>query len=126
MLRRALGNSPLSRPLAGWAVVMQWPEIVGPRLAARTNAVEWRDGQLLVEVFGAVWMAELTLQKRALIAHIHAVTGDEAVTSLHFVPASTAPGSDATEQAEAPAVRPTSRTTGARPTAGPRKNPKGV
>ena len=64
VLRRALGNSPLARPLAGWSVVTQWPEIVGARVASRSRAVEWRDGQLLVEVFGAVWMAELTLQKR--------------------------------------------------------------
>ena len=126
-------------------------------MAARTQAVEWRDGQLLVEVFGAVWMAELTLQKRTLIAHIQQVTGNEAVTSLHFVPASramatTTTGSTSAATLEAPtreattldsatAVSPpvadtapaphapntsNASTTGRRPTARPRKNPKGV
>ena len=76
---------------------------------------------MLVEVFGAVWMAELTLQKRTLIAHIHNVTGNESITSLHFVPASLAPA----ETADGPAAE-TPSTTGSRPTARPRKNPKGV
>ncbi len=76
----------------------------------------------MVEVFGAAWMAELTLQKRALIAHIQKVTGHEAVTSLHFVPASVAPaGGESAGQAA-----PRASITGPRPTARPRKNPKGV
>lgn len=121
-------------------------------MAARTQAVEWRDGQLLVEVFGAVWMAELTLQKRTLIAHIQQVAGNEAVTGLHFVPASramaatttgstSAPTREATTRDSATAVSPpvadtapaphapntsNASTTGRRPTARPRKNPKGV
>ena len=89
-----------------------------------------------MEVFGAVWMAELTLQKRTLIAHIQQVTGNEAVTSLHFVPASQAPSAMTPDSAsagspwvadaaQAPHVSNTS-STGQRPTAPPRKNPKGV
>ncbi len=126
VLRRALGATPLARPLSGWSTVERWAEIVGPRVAARSQAVEWRDGQLLVEVFGAVWMAELTLQKRTLIAHIQQVTGNEAVTSLHFVPASQAPGAPRDTAAAPPPRTSNTSTTGRRAAAGPRKNPKGV
>ena len=134
MLQRALGTTALARPLAGWSIVERWAEIVGARVAGRTQAVEWRDGQLLVEVFGAVWMAELTLQKRTLIAHIQQVTGNEAVTSLHFVPASHAISATTPAAAVLPPVADTgapphvstTSSTERRPTARPRKHPKGV
>lgn len=90
-LRGALERCAWSEPLRGWGAVDAWPEVVGARIAARTRAVEYRDGRLLVEVDGATWLAELTLLSRQILARLTAAVGTESapcpVKEIRFVPA---------------------------------------
>jgi predicted nucleic acid-binding Zn ribbon protein len=48
-----------------------WREVVGPEVARRTRAVGVRDGELLIEVNGSVWMGHLTLLRRGYLDEIN-------------------------------------------------------
>ena len=87
VLRKALAGTPLAQPLRGWQAVERWPEIVGPRIAGRTEAVEFREGQLVVEVRGATWLAEMVMLRRTLLLQVHKALGHDVVTAIRFVQA---------------------------------------
>ena len=48
-----------------------WREVVGPEVMRRTHAVGVRDGELLIEVNGSVWMGHLTLLRRGYLDEIN-------------------------------------------------------
>ncbi len=81
-LLRDLG---LDDALQGWRAVADWRRVVGERLARRTRALRWSEGKLWVEVDGAVWMHELSLLRRDLIAELNRHLGAERVKELVFV-----------------------------------------
>ena len=86
VVARLLRGLGLEDGLNGWRAVEQWPETVGPRLARRTRAVEYRDGTLLVEVEGSAWMHEVGFLKRDLIQRINARLGSDVVRDIRLVP----------------------------------------
>ena len=49
-----------------------WLQVVGPEVAQRTNPVGVRDGELLVEVQGAVWMGHLAILRQGIMEEINA------------------------------------------------------
>ena len=81
-LLRSLG---LEEGLRGWRAVEEWPAAVGPRLARRTRAVEFRDGALLVEVEGSTWMHEMGFLKRDLIRRINERLGAAVVRDVRLM-----------------------------------------
>jgi predicted nucleic acid-binding Zn ribbon protein len=81
-LLRSLG---LEEGLRGWRAVEEWPATVGPRLARRTHAVEFRDGTLLVEVEGSTWMHEMGFLKRDLIRRINERLGAAVVRDVRLM-----------------------------------------
>ena len=48
-----------------------WREVAGPEVARRTNAVGVRDGELLIEVNGSVWMGHLALLRHGYLEEIN-------------------------------------------------------
>jgi predicted nucleic acid-binding Zn ribbon protein len=84
-LRRALNHKALTARFSGWEAVEAWPEIVGTRIAERTRAVDFRDGQLIVEVEGTSWLAELVLLRRTLLQRLTERIGSTNVTTIRFV-----------------------------------------
>lgn len=48
-----------------------WREVAGPEVARRTRAVGVRDGELLIEVNGSVWMGHLALLRRGYLDEIN-------------------------------------------------------
>jgi predicted nucleic acid-binding Zn ribbon protein len=80
-LLRGLG---LEDGLRGWRAVEQWSDTVGPRIARRTRAVEFRDGTLHVEVEGSAWMHEVGFLKRELIQRINARLGADVVREVRL------------------------------------------
>ena len=75
VVARVLRGLGLEGALLGWRAVQEWPEIVGPRLARRARAVDFRDGTLVIEVEGSAWMQEVGYLKRELIRKIDARLG---------------------------------------------------
>ncbi|HTM57602.1 MAG TPA: DUF721 domain-containing protein [Candidatus Udaeobacter sp.] len=81
-LLRSLG---LEDGLQGWRAVEEWPATVGPRLARRTRAFDFRDGTLLVEVEGSTWMHEMGFLKRDLIRRINERLGAAVVRDVRLM-----------------------------------------
>jgi predicted nucleic acid-binding Zn ribbon protein len=87
VLDRVLADLGLKPALQGWRAVEAWPTVVGPRLAARTRAVAFRDGTLHVEVDGSAWLHEIGFLKRDLLRRLHDVLGANEVKDLRFMTA---------------------------------------
>jgi predicted nucleic acid-binding Zn ribbon protein len=56
-----------------------WLQVVGPEVARRTHAVGVRDGELLIEVQGAVWMGHLAILRQGIMEEINAKLPAEAM-----------------------------------------------
>ena len=85
VVARLLRGLGLEDALQGWRAVQEWSETVGPRLARRTRAVEYRDGTLIVEVEGSAWMHEVGFLKRELVERINARLGAAVVREVRLV-----------------------------------------
>ncbi len=64
---------------------LEWDDIVGPRIAARTCPKELRDGVLTVSVANSAWVNELTFLRDDLQQKIDQTLGPKAVSSIRFV-----------------------------------------
>jgi len=80
-----LAGYGLSYKLGGWRVVVAWPEIVGPRLAAVSRAVRYADETLVVSVPDAVWRHRLSLETDIVLEKIREIPGGRAVKRIHFI-----------------------------------------
>jgi predicted nucleic acid-binding Zn ribbon protein len=63
------------RNLAGWRGVLAWGEAVSPEVSRRSRAVAFRDGRLIVQVVGSVWMHHLMALKGQLLAQVNQAIG---------------------------------------------------
>ena len=85
VLTRLMARLGLDAELQGWRAVEEWPRIVGPRIARRTQAVAFHDGVLRVEVEGSAWMHELSFLKHDLVRKIQRDLGTNRVRDVRFV-----------------------------------------
>jgi predicted nucleic acid-binding Zn ribbon protein len=58
---------------------------VGPEAARRSRAIAFREGRLIVEVAGSVWMHHLAAVKRSLVSQVNLAIGEPAVEDIVFV-----------------------------------------
>ena len=86
-LHDLLEKMGLEASLRGWRALGHWAEVVGPRAAARSRAVAFEAGVLVVEVEGAVWMSQLGYLKRDIVSGLNDRLGGRVVTEIRFVPA---------------------------------------
>ena len=85
-LRAFLEKSGLAARLKGWDAIHLWAEVVGPTPAARSRAVAFESDRLIVEVDGAVWMAQLSYLRRDILKRLNARLGGEIVQDIQFTP----------------------------------------
>ena len=71
VLDQLLAELNLEERFAAAAATDQWTEVVGPEVARRTRPVGVRDGELLVEVRGAVWMGHLAILRHGMLKEIN-------------------------------------------------------
>ncbi|HLQ67463.1 MAG TPA: DUF721 domain-containing protein [Candidatus Limnocylindrales bacterium] len=65
----------------------EWGTVVGPEVERRTRPVGVRDGELLVEVQGAVWMGHLAVLRQGILEALNRRLPDTAqLTSIRLVP----------------------------------------
>lgn len=88
-LAEALGGflqkSGLARRVEQATAVEQWPELVGPQIAAVTKAMSITpDGTLFVAVSSHAWMTELSLMEPELLRSVNAVEGRAAIRKIRF------------------------------------------
>jgi len=65
--------------------VIEWSEIVGPKVAAHSRALRVDHGRLVVEVRSSVWAQELSLMSRGIVAKMNDRLGKRTVENLQFV-----------------------------------------
>ena len=82
---RLLRDLGLEQGLLGFRAVNEWPEVVGPRIARRTRAIDFENGVLRIEVEGSAWRFELGFLERRLLQELERRLGARAVRKLHFV-----------------------------------------
>jgi predicted nucleic acid-binding Zn ribbon protein len=81
----------LAKKMSEQRAVVEWPEIVGGKVAEHSRAIRVDRGRLLVEVDSSVWSQELTLMKRSILRRINDRIGRQAIDNVHFVLGGTAP-----------------------------------
>jgi predicted nucleic acid-binding Zn ribbon protein len=85
VLRRYLANAGLASRLAQARVIPQWPELVGPQIAAVTEPQSVTpDGILFVRVTTHAWMNELQLKTPQILAAIN-TDGIRPITRIRWL-----------------------------------------
>lgn len=65
----------------------RWERTVGPEIARRTRCDGVRDGELLVSVRGAVWMADLAVRKHEILQRLNEELAEGArLSAIRLVP----------------------------------------
>lgn len=64
-----------------------WATAVPPEVLARTRCVGVRDGELLVEVKGSVWMGHLAVLRQGILDRMNqTLEAEKRLRSIRFVP----------------------------------------
>lgn len=71
----ALAFAGLTEPVRAHRLVLEWPQIVGERIAAKTWPDGLKEGVLWVRVATSAWLQELTLLRGRLLEQIRAALG---------------------------------------------------
>jgi predicted nucleic acid-binding Zn ribbon protein len=87
VLDAVLRGLKLEERFAAAAATDHWIAAVGPEVARRTRCVGVRDGQLLVEVEGAVWMGHLAVLRAEIQERLNErLTSDARIRAIRLVP----------------------------------------
>jgi predicted nucleic acid-binding Zn ribbon protein len=66
-LRTFLRGASLEKRVAEWSLILEWPEIVGPEIAAHSQAQDLRDGVLWVAVPSSNWRQHILFLKPQIL-----------------------------------------------------------
>lgn len=86
-LRRIMSDFLKTQP-ADEAPLLAWPVVCGPDVAARTRAVEFHDGRLIVEVPDQTWQHQLSAFTPRYVAGFAEMIGP-VVKEVEFQPPGT-------------------------------------
>lgn len=82
LIQQILRRLGLDKKLAEHRAVDCWAEVVGPQVAAQTNATAIRDGVLFVDVASNVWMQELGLLRESIVERLNTRLGAPVVRKV--------------------------------------------
>jgi predicted nucleic acid-binding Zn ribbon protein len=85
-LKTLLDRLGLARTLKGWEAREIWKEVVGDAAAARSRAVAFEAGRLIVEVDGAAWSSQLFILRREIRDRLNQRLGEMIVQEIQFTP----------------------------------------
>jgi len=87
VLDRLLPGLHIEEHVAAAAATDLWADVVGTEVARRTRAVGVRDGELLVEVCGAVWMGHLAILRQGMLDDVNErLPADARLRGIRLVP----------------------------------------
>jgi len=85
-LRGYLARSGLAKRLGQAQVIPEWPELVGPQIAAVSSPESVSpDGTLFVRVATSAWMNELQLMTPEIMARINAGRGPGRIKTIRWL-----------------------------------------
>lgn len=85
LLARVLDRKGLAVKLEAVSALTEWAEVVGPRIAAVTEARRVSEGTLIVAVSSSPWLMELNLMKHDLLRRLNAGKGEGRIRQIVFV-----------------------------------------
>ena len=71
ILSELLHNLGLDKRIEEYHAFLSWDRVVGEKIAGISRPKGVRDGRLLVEVRGSVWMSEINMIKRDILAKLN-------------------------------------------------------
>lgn len=87
MVEGVLSGLRVERRFQAARATDEWEAVAGPEVARRTRASGVRDGELLVEVQGAVWMGHLAVLRQGLMEALNRrLPAEVRITSIRLVP----------------------------------------
>jgi hypothetical protein len=87
VLDQVIRTLRLEARFAGAEATDRWSETVAPDVKARTHCVGVRDGELLVEVQGSVWMGHLAVLKQGILDEMNrTLPAEKRISAIRFVP----------------------------------------
>ena len=84
LLDGVLANLDLRTRFREHLAVMSWPQIVGPTVAAHSEAEAVRDGVLLVATDSPAWAHELQMRQQELLRILADRLGPGVIRQIHF------------------------------------------
>ncbi len=85
ILESVVRDLGLAKKLSEQRAVIEWPDVVGRRIAEHARAMRVDEGRLFVEVDSPVWSQELTLMRREILRQLNDRIGRKTVDNVHFV-----------------------------------------
>jgi predicted nucleic acid-binding Zn ribbon protein len=85
LLSGFLNRRGLAARVEAASVVPEWPELVGPQIAAVTEPLRVSDGRLFVAVATSAWIMELNMMKADIMRRLNAGKRKGRIESLVFV-----------------------------------------
>lgn len=85
LVARFLDKSGLAPKVEAATAMTEWPRLVGPQIAAVTQATGMAEDTLFVSVATSAWMMELNLMKGELMRRINAGKKEGRIRSIVFV-----------------------------------------
>ena len=87
VLDQVIRSLRLEEKFAAAEATDRWSETVAPEVKARTRCVGVRDGELLVEVQGSVWMGHLAVLRQGILDEMNrTLPAEKRVSAIRFVP----------------------------------------
>jgi predicted nucleic acid-binding Zn ribbon protein len=84
VISQVLKEFGLEKKARDYSVLMDWPRIVGEKIASATVAEKLEKGILTVRVKNSVWRYELTMQKASILEKIAAEYGPGLVRDIQW------------------------------------------
>jgi predicted nucleic acid-binding Zn ribbon protein len=85
LVSRFLEKSGMAARVEAASVLTDWPDLVGPQIAAVTQPTTLSDGTLFVAVSTSPWLMELNLMKAELMRRVNAGRGAGRIRQIVFV-----------------------------------------
>jgi predicted nucleic acid-binding Zn ribbon protein len=82
ILKTVTHRQGLDHELLEYRLLQEWPQIVGPQIAAHSRPDHIRFKKLFLVVESSVWLQHLTFLKPALLEKLHEAVGAQAVTEI--------------------------------------------
>jgi len=87
VLDQVLRSLRLEAKFAAAEATDRWAEAVAPEVRTRTRCMGVRDGELLVEVQGSVWMGHLAVLRQGILEAMNrTLPAEKRISAIRFVP----------------------------------------
>ena len=98
VLRRLLGSWGVDGKVREQGAVHRWSQVVGPRIAAHTEAIRVADGKVYVRTTSSAWKTELVFIKAEIIDRLNQSVGKQVIRDIIFVGGGSGPAASARRQ----------------------------